>query len=469
MNGLCFYLRSDIIHGVKKRLCIHLKLDSNIMDIKREFYLGQLIERKHNGLVKIITGLRRVGKSYLLFKLFKKHLVESGVKGSNIIEIALDQEKYQQLQNPIELAAYLRERIKGRGQFYVLIDEIQMSLKVRKPGLKPSDVAPEDRKNLYVTFYDVLNEFMAMPNVDIYVTGSNSKMLSKDIATNFKDRGFEIRVHPLSFVEYVSATGMEKAEAFEEYLIWGGMPTAVLEKSDAMRSKYLKDIFYKVYLSDIRERNKLKDDIVLERVADMLFSSVGSLTSVHNIVNTLKSQASISTTDKTIKKYLDYLEDAFLFSKARRYDIKGKRYLYFPEKYYAEDLGLRNAKVNFRQTEPSHLMENAIYNELVRRGCNVDVGVVEQFGKENGKTVKRQYEIDFVVNRGNDKIYIQSALRMDDAAKERQETLSLRKTGDFFKKVVITDGYGEARSDADGIIRVGVIPFMLDETILKRL
>ena len=370
------------------------------------------------------------------------------------------------MQNPIELASYLRERIKGRGKFYVLIDEIQMSLKVRKPGLKPSDVAPEDRKSLYVTFYDVLNEFMAMPNVDIYVTGSNSKMLSKDIATNFKDRGFEIRVHPLSFGEYVSATGMEKAEAFEEYLIWGGMPTAVLEKSDAMRSKYLKDIFYKVYLSDIRERNKLKDDIVLERVADMLFSSVGSLTSVHNIVNTLKSQASISTTDKTIKKHLDYLEDAFLFSKARRYDIKGKKYLYFPEKYYAEDLGLRNAKVNFRQTEPLHLMENAIYNELVRRGCNVDVGVVEQFGKENGKTVKRQYEIDFVVNLGMKKVYIQSAFRIPNEEKMRQETASLRKSGDFFKKIVVTSGSRRALTDDCGIVHVGVIPFLLEPSIL---
>ena len=455
-----------MICGIKKRLYIHLKLDSNIMDIKRDFYLEQLIERKHNGLVKIITGLRRVGKSYLLFKLFKKHLVEGGVKESNIIEIALDQEKHQRLQNPMELAAYLRERIKGRGLFYVLIDEIQMSLKVRKKGLNPSDVAPEDRKNLYVTFYDVLNEFMAMPNVDVYVTGSNSKMLSKDIATNFKDRGFEIRVHPLSFGEFVSASGMEKAEAFEEYLIWGGMPAAVLERNDAMRSRYLKDIFSKVYLSDIRERNKLKDDIVLERVADMLFSSVGSLTSVHNIVNTLKSQASISTTDKTIKKYLDYLEDAFLFSKARRYDIKGKRYLYFPEKYYAEDLGLRNAKVNFRQTEPSHLMENAIYNELVRRGCNVDVGVVEQFGKENGKTVKRQYEIDFVVNLGMKKVYIQSAFRIPNEEKMQQETASLRKSGDFFKKIVVTSGSRRALTDDYGIVHVGVIPFLLDPSIL---
>ena len=437
------------------------------MEINRDSYLQQLIERKHNGLVKVITGLRRVGKSYLLFNLFKRHLLDSGVKPSHIVEIALDQGRFESLQNPIRLAAYLREHVKGRGRFYVLIDEIQLSLKVRKPGLKTEDVAPEDRRNLYITFYDVLNEFMSMPNVDLYVTGSNSKMLSTDIATNFRDRGFEIRIHPLSFGEYLATTGLDKSEAFDEYLIWGGMPMAVLERSDTARAKYLKDLFSRVYMKDIRERRKLKDNTILDRVADMLFSCVGSLTSPHSIVRTINGQTGLRTTDKTIKKYLDYLEDSFLFTKARRYDIKGKQYLHFPEKFYAEDLGLRNARLNFRQTEESHLMENAIYNELIRRGCNVDVGVVEHFAKENGKTVKRQYEIDFVVNLGVKKIYVQSAFRIPDEGKRAQETAAFRKSGDFFRKIVVTSGTRRPLADENGIVYVGVIPFLLDQTLLE--
>lgn len=436
------------------------------MEIKRDFYLDQLIERKHNGLVKVITGLRRVGKSYLLFSLFKNHLLASGVKESQIIEIVLDQARFEQLLNPIRLAEYIRARVKGKGRFYVFIDEIQLSLKVRSPGVELADVAPEDRKNAYVTFYDVLNEFRAMPNVDVYVTGSNSKMLSKDIATNFRDRGFEIRVYPLSLGEYIEATGLDKSEAFDEYLIWGGMPMATLERKDSVRSKYLKDLFAKVYMKDIRERHRLKDDAVLERVADMLFSVVGSLTSPFNISTTLRNQAKLKTTDRTIKKYLDYLDESFLFSKARRYDVRGRKYLYFPEKYYATDLGLRNARINFRQSEESHLMENAIYNELIRRGYNVDVGVVEHYGKENGKTVRRQCEIDFVVNLGMKKVYVQSAFRISDDKKREQETKSLKWSGDFFRKIVVTSGTRRPLLDEDGIVYVGVIPFLLEPSIL---
>lgn len=437
------------------------------MEIRRDFYLNQLVERKHNGLVKVITGLRRVGKSYLLFKLFKNHLLASGVKASQIVEVALDQVEFEKLQNPLELAEYIRERIKGKGRFYVLIDEIQLSLKVRKPGIKLADIAPEDRKHAYVTFYDVLNEFMAKPNVDVYVTGSNSKMLSKDVATNFRDRGFEIKVYPLSLGEYIEATGLDKSEAFDEYLIWGGMPRAALEKKDSARSKYLKDLFAKVYMKDIRERHKLKDDTALERVADMLFSTVGSLTSPFNISATLRGQAGLKTTDRTIKKYLDYFDESFLFSKARRYDVRGRKYLYFPEKYYAMDLGLRNARINFRQTEESHLMENAIYNELIRRGYNVDVGVVEHFCKEDGKTVRKQYEIDFVVNLGMKKVYVQSAFRIPNEEKREQEKKSLKWSGDFFRKIVVTAGSRRPLADEDGIVHVGVIPFLLDPSILE--
>jgi len=437
------------------------------MKIRRDFYLGRLIERKHNGLVKVITGLRRVGKSYLLFNLFKEHLLATGVKESQIIEVALDQIKFEQLLNPLILAEYIRERVKGKGQFYVLIDEIQLSLKVKKPGIKLADIAPEDRSHAYVTFYDVLNEFRAMKNVDVYVTGSNSKMLSKDVATNFRDRGFEIKVYPLSLGEYVEATGLDKSEAFDEYLIWGGMPMAALERKDSVRSKYLKDLFAKVYMKDIRERHKLKDDTALERVADMLFSTVGSLTSPFKISATLRTQAKLKTTDRTIKKYLDYFDESFLFSKARRYDVRGRKYLYYPEKYYAMDLGLRNARINFRQTEVSHLMENAIYNELIRRGYNVDVGVVEHFSKENGKTVRRQCEIDFVVNLGMKKVYVQSAFRIPDGEKWEQERKSLKWSGDFFRKIVVTSGTRRPLADEDGIVHVGVIPFLLNPSILE--
>lgn len=436
------------------------------MEIRRDFYLNQLVERKHNGLVKVITGLRRVGKSYLLFKLFKDHLLASGIKESQIVEVALDQVDFERLQNPLKLAEYIRERINGKKQFYVLIDEIQLSLKVRKPGIKLADIAPEDRKHAYVTFYDVLNEFRAKANVDVYVTGSNSKMLSKDVATNFRDRGFEIKVYPLSFGEYVEATGMEKAEAFGEYLIWGGMPRATLERNDSARSKYLKDLFAKVYMRDICERHKLKDDTALERVADALFSAVGSLTSPFRISATLRGCAGLKTTDRTIKKYLDYFDESYLFSKARRYDVRGRKYLYFPEKYYAMDLGLRNARINFRQTEESHLMENAIYNELIRRGCNVDVGVVEHFSKDDGKTVRKQYEIDFVVNLGTKRVYVQSAFKIPNEEKLEQEKKSLKGSGDFFRKIVVTAGARRPLADEDGIVHVGVIPFLLDPSIL---
>lgn len=322
------------------------------------------------------------------------------------------------LRNPIELAKRIRERLpRDRKPRYVFINEIQLCRKVRDPSVKLSEVSEEDRDFAYVTFYDVLNELMKLPRTDVYVTGSNSKMLSRDVATNFRDRGVEIRLHPFSFAEYLAAVGGEKAQAWENYLIWGGMPLAALERDDAERAKYLKELFLKVYVRDICERHKLKGDYVLGKVADILFSSVGSLTNPHKLVNALKTVLGVKTSDPTLKKHLDHLEDAFLFSKAQRYDVKGRRYLDYPEKYYAEDLGLRNARLNFRQTEKSHLMENAIYNELVARGCNVDVGVVSVERLEDGKRDLRQYEIDFIVNLGVHKVYVQSAFSIPNAEK----------------------------------------------------
>lgn len=437
------------------------------MTIKRDHYLDLLVAQRGNGLVKVITGIRRCGKSYLLFTLFKGFLRKEGVDAKHIVEVKLDDERQRKLRNPIELGRFIRERMPhDRKVRYVFIDEIQLCRKVKDPSVKLSDLAPEDREFAYITFYDVLNELMKLPNTEIYVTGSNSKMLSRDVATNFRDRGVEIRLHPLSFAEYLSVVKVEKAEAWERYLVWGGMPIAVLERDDAARAKYLKELFLKVYMRDICERNKLKSDYVLGKMVDVLSSSVGSLTNPHKLVNSLKTVLGVMTSDCTLKKYLGYLEDSFLFSNAQRYDVKGRKYLAYPEKYYAEDLGLRNARLNFRQVEKTHLMENAIYNELIRRGCNVDVGVVNTEKMLNGKREYRALEIDFIVNFGLKKVYVQSAFSISDEEKWRQETLSLRQSGDFFRKIVVQDGFLPPVTDDDGIVRVGVVPFMLDPTIL---
>ena len=376
------------------------------------------------------------------------------------------------LRDPLKLDEYVRRRIRrGKKPYYVFIDEIQRTHKVPVPGVDLASVAPEDRDDVYVAFYDILNGWRNIENVDVYVTGSNSKTLSSDIATNFRDRGQQIRVWPLSFAEWLPVSGLtDKAEAFRRYLTWGGMPVAALTEDSYERAEYLKRLFDEVYIKDIWERHAIRDDLVIANLIDVLSSDIGSLTNPHRVGDTMNSLWKVRPSDHTLKSYIDYLEDAFLFGHARRFEVKGRRYLDSPVKYYATDLGLRNARLNFRDTDLSHPMENAIYNELLRRGCNVDVGVVPISARDkDGKQSVRQHEIDFVVNRGNDKIYIQSALRLADAAKERQETLPLRKTGDFFKKIVITEGYGEPLADADGIIHIGVIPFMLDDAFLKKL
>ena len=440
--------------------------------IPRGSYVEKLMSRRMNGFVKVITGIRRCGKSYLLRKLFHERLLDEGVPPGHIISVDLDDKAFAELRNPLKLDEYIRSRVcRGKKPFYVFIDEIQRSRKVLAPGVDMNAIAPEDRDDAYVTFYDVLNGLRNLENVDVYVTGSNSKTLSSDIATNFRDRGQQLHVWPLSFAEWFPVSGFtDKAEAFRHYLVWGGMPVAVRAEDSEERSQYLKGLFDEVYLKDIRERHAIKDDLVVSNLIDVLSSDIGSLTNPHKIGDTMHSLWKVRPSDHTLKNYIDYLEDAFLFGHARRFEVKGRRYLSSPIKYYATDLGLRNARLNFRDADASHPMENAIYNELLRRGCNVDVGVVPISSRSRGgRQEVRQNEIDFVVNRGNNKIYIQSSLRLDDEEKERQETLSLRKTGDFFKKIVITEGYGEPLADADGIIRIGVIPFMLDEAFLKRL
>ena len=437
------------------------------MLIERNEYLDQLLAKRWNGRIKIVTGIRRSGKSFLLSNLFKNRLIEEGASADDFIEIALDRKSDLKYRNPNLLYDYISERTKDTDRkFYVLIDEIQLSYKVKNDDIDESMIPEEDREMLYTTFYDVLNDLMAQPNLDIYVTGSNSKMLSKDIVTNFRDRGSEIKVYPLSFTEYLSVSDKEKTDAFEDYMMYGGMPLTVLEPNEKEKRKYLQGLFSNVYIKDIVERYKLKDDSILSPLVDALSSAIGSLTNSNRLANTAASTLGKAPSHNTIKNYLEYLEDAYLFQCAKRWDVKGRKYFDTINKYYTMDVGLRNARLNFRQQERSHLMENIIYNELVRKGYSVDVGIVELSRIIDGKRKMSQYEIDFVVNVGNNKIYIQSALHVDTPEKKAQETFSLKNTGDFFRKIIVVDGNSKIWTDEDGIIYIGVIPFLLED-ILK--
>lgn len=440
------------------------------MIIERKKYLELLLSKRWNGKVKIITGIRRSGKSFLLSTIFKQALIDEGVTEDQFVEIALDKKEWLKYRNPNELYDYILGRTGDVSKrYYVMIDEIQLSYKVKNSDIDESLVPEEDRDMLYTTFYDVLNDLMGRENLDIYVTGSNSKMLSRDIVTNFRDRGSEVKVQPLSFGEYYAFCGLDKVDALEQYLLYGGMPLAVIEHDVRQKRKYLQDLHKNVYQKDIVERYKLKDDVVLSALVDALASAVGSLTNPHKLASTAGSLMGRSTSDNTIKAYLDYLEDAFLFQSAKRWNVKGRKYFDKIQKYYAVDLGLRNAKLNFRQIERSHLMENMVYNELIGRGYSVDVGVVEVDKIINGKRDRGQYEIDFVVNLGAEKVYIQSALNVDTPEKKDQETFSLRNTGDFCRKVVVLDGNQLPWVDDDGVVYIGVIPFLLDMESVERI
>ena len=433
------------------------------MIIERNKYLSQLMAKRWNGKVKIITGIRRCGKSFLLSNIYKQALVNEGVSEDCFVEIALDKKKWLKYRNPNELYDYVLAHTNNtEKRYYVFIDEIQLSYKVKNTDMDEDLVPEEDRDLLYTTFYDVLNDLMERENLDVYVTGSNSKMLSRDIVTNFRDRGSEIKVYPLSLSEFYGFAGLEKVDALEQYLQYGGMPLAVLEKDEKLKRKYLVDLHKNVYQKDIVERYKLKDDVVLSALVDAMASAVGSLTNPHKLASTAGSLLGTSTSDNTIKNYLDYLEDAFLFQSAKRWNVKGRKYFDKIQKYYAVDLGLRNAKLNWRQTERSHLLENLIYDELVGHGYQVDVGIVEVDKIIDGKRDRGQYEIDFVVNTGAGKVYIQSALNVDTPEKKAQETFSLRNTGDFYRKIVVLDGSSLPWTDEDGVIYTGIIPFLLN-------
>lgn len=434
------------------------------MEIERNFYVSQLLSKRNNGLVKIITGPRRVGKSYLLSHLYKNALLLDGVSPTNILQIELDKKKYVAYRNPDVLYTKVLDFAKnGNEKYYIFIDEVQMAYRVKNSDVDENSVPVEDQEMLYTTVYDVLNDLREQPNLDVYVTGSNSKMLSSDILTSFRDRGTVINVFPLSFAEYFPYSNKEKSDAWQEYMRYGGMPLAVLESDENEKQKYLKGLYKKVYLKDIVERYHLTDDGVLSQIVNTLCSSVGSLTNPHNLANTIQSKWHYSVADKTIKKYIDYLEDAFLFNEANRYDIKGKRYFSFPLKYYSTDVGLRNAQLNFRQIDEGYLQENVIYNDLLRRGYAVDVGMVEITKVVNGKAVQSQHEIDFIVNTNRGKVYIQSAENIDSEELQQREALSLKNTGDFFRKIIILGGNQKAWIDENGIEYVGIIPFLLEE------
>ena len=429
------------------------------MVFKREKYLQRLLSRKGNGFVKIITGVRRCGKSYLLFKLFKKLLMKSGVTATQFIEIELDDDKNENLRDPRKLSAYVRGKVRGKSAYYLFIDEIQFCRAVPLPD------NPEEK----LTFYDVLNGLMKIRNLDIYVTGSNSRMLSKDVATHFRDRGDVVQIHPLTFAEYHEAVRGDVYRDWNEYLVYGGMPEAVLKKTHEEKAAYLSGLFASTYLKDIVERYKLRDDYAFGRTLEIVSSVAGSLTNPTKLTHAMQTELGVRISIPTVKNYLEYLTDSFLFRRADRYDVKGKRYLDYPAKYYAEDVGLRNARLNFRQTEVDHLMENVIYNELIARGANVDVGVVETREVVNGVQVRKQLEIDFVVNLGLSKIYIQSAYALGTARKKDQETASLERSGDSFRKIVVVGVPQPKYTDEMGITYIGVMDFLLDPTVLDGL
>jgi len=428
----------------------------------REQYLKEIISKKDNGRIKIITGLRRSGKSVLLFQLYREWLLGEGVKEDQIIALALDILENARYRNPLELDKYVRDHmVDPKKRYYIFIDEIQFVSEIQNPYV--------DNEDAKITFIDVILGFMHMDNADVYVTGSNSKMLSSDILTQFRDRGDEIRVYPLSFAEFYNEYEGDKRGAWQDYYTYGGMPLATLLESHEEKSRYLKDLFDRTYIKDVLERHEIKNDTeVLDILLDVLASGIGSLTNPSKLANTFKSERQIGIGSETIEKYIGYFEESFLIEKAVRYDVKGRKYIGTPAKYYYTDLGLRNARLWFRQLEETHIMENVLYNDLIRRGMNVDVGVVEYNTKDaDGKKIRKQLEVDFVVNQGGKRFYIQSALSIADPDKKEQEIESLKRIPDSFSKMVVVRDYLKPWQDENGITYVGIEQFLLNEELLK--
>lgn len=411
-----------------------------MQEIKRDLYLKKLINRRENGMIKVITGIRRCGKSYLLDPLYKNYLLSTGVKEDHIIKLALDREENRKYHDASELNKYIKSQIKDENMYYVILDEIQ----------------------LVKDFEYVLNSYLYEKNMDVYVTGSNSKFLSSDIITEFRGRGDEIRVFPLSFMEFMEAYPGNKYDGWNEYLLYGGMPLVLSKKTDEEKSKYLKDLFTQTYIKDIVERNSIQRVDILDSMINMLASSVGSLTNPQKMYNAFLSTGEKKLSNTTVTSYLKNIEDAFIVNKSERYDVKGKKYISSPQKYYFSDIGLRNARLNFRQQEENHIMENIIYNELIIRGYNVDVGVVEVRNKNEIK----QLEIDFVCNLGTKRYYIQSALNLDTREKTIQEENSLLNVGDNFKKIIVVKDTAKPWYTEEGILVISIYDFLLEPNSL---
>ncbi|OUM20176.1 ATP-binding protein [Butyricicoccus porcorum] len=415
------------------------------MEIKRDRYLNLLISKKHNGLIKVITGMRRCGKSYLLFNLFKDYLLSEGVEKSHIIEIAFDAYENKQYRDPDVLYPYLKEQIKDDGMYYVLLDEVQ----------------------LLGEFEAILNSLTRMKNVDVYVTGSNARFLSKDVITEFRGRGDEVHMYPLSFAEFMSVYPGTKQDGWNEYMLYGGLPLVLSFTTPDQKIAFLKSLFEETYISDIVGRHNIRNKAELEELLNILSSAIGSLTNPEKLAATFRSVKNKKISSSTIKKYIDYLCDSFLIDSAVRYDVKGKKYIDTPMKYYFTDMGLRNARLNFRQLEETHSMENIIFNELKIRGFNVDVGVIMQYDtNEKGNSIRKQLEIDFVCNKGSKRYYIQSAYAIPDQAKMEQEQRSLMLTGDFFKRIIITKDTPAPHYNENGVLIMSVYDFLLNENSL---
>lgn len=415
------------------------------MEIKRDYYLNKLITKKHNGLIKVITGIRRCGKSYLLFTLFKNHLTESGVADDHIVEIPFDSFENKKYRDPEILYPYVNEQIADDGMYYILLDEVQ----------------------LLGEFESVLNGFMRMKNVDVYVTGSNARFLSKDIITEFRGRGDELHIQPLSFAEFMSVYDGNKYDGWNEYVLYGGLPPVVLLRTAEQKIELLKSLFQETYINDIISRHSVKHRDEFEELINILASAIGSLTNPKKLTDTFKSKKNKVISSNTIKSYLDYLCDAYVVSRATRYDIKGKKYIDTPQKYYFSDVGIRNACINFRQLEENHTMENIIYNELIARNFNVDVGIITATGKDNdGKSVRKQLEVDFVCNKGSKRYYIQSAFSIPDREKMEQESNSLLRIDDSFKKIIVVKDLPAPTYTEDGILVISVYDFLLNSNSL---
>lgn len=429
-----------------------------MIELKREEYLKKLIAKKDNGRVKVITGIRRAGKSYLLFELYAKYLKANGVEKDQIIAIALDELGNIRYRNPFELDKYIRSQLTDSSRrYYIMIDEIQFVSEVQNPYV--NDSASK------VSFIDVVIGLMKIPNADVYVTGSNSKMLSSDILTQFSDRGDEIRVYPLSYKEFYEAYDKDKSHAWFDYYTYGGMPYILSLDSHEEKSRYLKDLFERTYLKDIIERHTIKNDAdILNTLLNIIASATGSLVNPKRLSNTFESERNIKISPITIAKYLEYFEDSFLVNKAMRYDVKGRKYISTPCKYYFTDIGMRNAKLGFRQQEENHIMENVLYSELIRRGFDVDVGVVEYNSKNSeGVSIRTQLEVDFVANSGLNRYYIQSTLSVADPDKHQQEINSLRRIPDSFRKIVVGSADINPWKDENGILYIGIERFLLDD------